>query len=74
MADGCLFFVLVRVRRRGRDRARLYPGQARQVFGLRPAGLPKVLHRSQGAEFHDVPMTKQTRNQVVYDWLGGILS
>ena len=46
--------------------------QARPVFRLLPAGIPKRLHTftaAEGAEYHDAPMAPQTRNQVVFDWL-----
>jgi dienelactone hydrolase len=52
------------------------PGQAPAVYDLLPAGLPKQFHTftvAEGAEFHDAPMAPQTRNQVVFDWLDGIL-
>jgi hypothetical protein len=29
---------------------------------------------AEGAEYHDAPMAPQTRNQVVFDWLDGILA
>jgi Esterase FrsA-like len=37
---------------------------------------PKAFHyftSAHGAEYHDAPMAPQTRNQVVFDWLDGIL-
>ncbi|HEY1644679.1 MAG TPA: hypothetical protein VGG35_28705 [Streptosporangiaceae bacterium] len=52
------------------------PGQARAVYKLLPVGLPKTFHTftvAEGAEFHDAPMAPQTRNQVVFDWLDGII-
>jgi dienelactone hydrolase len=52
------------------------PAQARAVYNLLPAGLPKAFHTftvAEGAEFHDAPMAPQTRNQVVFDWLDGII-
>lgn len=52
------------------------PGQARAVYNLLPAGLPKEFYTftvAEGAEFHDAPMAPQTRNQVVFDWLDGII-
>ncbi|HEX3493329.1 MAG TPA: hypothetical protein VHU92_28580 [Streptosporangiaceae bacterium] len=52
------------------------PGQARAVYDLLPAHLPKAFHTftaAEGAEFHDAPMAPQTRNQVVFDWLDSIL-
>jgi dienelactone hydrolase len=53
------------------------PWQARAVYDLLPANLPKQFHRftvAEGAEYHDAPMAPQTRNQVVFDWLDGILA
>jgi dienelactone hydrolase len=53
-----------------------YPGQAREVYDLLPAGLPKQFHTftvAEGAEYHDAPMAPQTRNQVVFDWLADTL-
>lgn len=50
--------------------------QARAVYDLLPAGVPKEFHIftvAEGAEYHDAPMAPQTRNQVVFDWLDGIL-
>jgi dienelactone hydrolase len=52
------------------------PGQARAVYNLLPANLPKAFHTftvAQGAQYHDAPMAPQTRNQVVFDWLDGII-
>jgi hypothetical protein len=52
------------------------PGQARAVYDLLPADLPKafrVLTIAEGANYHDGPIAPQTRNQVVFDWLDGIL-
>ncbi|HUZ22454.1 MAG TPA: CocE/NonD family hydrolase [Streptosporangiaceae bacterium] len=54
-----------------------YPGQAREVYDLLPANLPRAFHTftvAEGAEYHDAPMAPQTRNQVVFDWLDDILS
>jgi len=53
-----------------------YPGQAREVYDLLPVNLPRAFHTftvAEGAEYHDAPMAPQTRNQVVFDWLDGIL-
>jgi hypothetical protein len=52
------------------------PEQARAVYQLLPADLPKAFHTftvAQGAQFHDAPMAPQTRNQVVFDWLDAII-
>jgi dienelactone hydrolase len=48
--------------------------QGPEVFRLLRSD--KQYHRftaAQGAQFHCAPMAPQTRNQVVYDWLDGIL-
>jgi hypothetical protein len=56
-----------------------YPGQtqAREVYDLLPADIPKQFHTftvAEGAEYHDAPMAPQTRNQVVFDWLDDTLA
>jgi hypothetical protein len=51
--------------------------QADAVFGLLPKTIEKELHwftAAQGAEYHDAPMAPQTRNQVIFDWLDGVLA
>jgi dienelactone hydrolase len=48
--------------------------QGTEVFKL--LGGPKQFHQftaAEGAQFHCAPMAPQTRNQVVYDWLGGVV-
>jgi dienelactone hydrolase len=55
-----------------------YPGpqQARAVYDLLPKNLRKQFHTftfAEGAAYHDAPMAPQTRNQVVFDWLDGVL-
>jgi dienelactone hydrolase len=53
-----------------------YPGQALEVFNRLPAAVPKQYHTftvAEGAEYHDAPMAPQTRNQVVFDWIGDTL-
>jgi pimeloyl-ACP methyl ester carboxylesterase len=50
------------------------PKQGPVVYGLLRG--PKQFHQftaAEGAQFHCAPMAPQTRNQVVYDWLDGIL-
>ncbi|HEU5418221.1 MAG TPA: hypothetical protein VFV41_11075 [Streptosporangiaceae bacterium] len=52
------------------------PTQARAVYKLLPESLPRAFHTftvAEGAQFHDAPMAPQTRNQVVFDWLDGII-
>ncbi len=58
-----------------------------ELDALDPAGDPETLYHglgskrkklhtftvAQGAEYHCAPMAPQTRNQVVYDWLGTVL-
>ena len=49
-------------------------GQARKVYDL--LRCPRQFHyftSAHGAEYHDAPMAPQTRNQVVFDWLNGVL-
>jgi hypothetical protein len=44
------------------------------VYHLLPG--PKQFHQftdAMGAQLHCAPMAPQTRNQVVYDWVDGIL-
>ena len=51
--------------------------QAGDVFDLLPGHIDKQLHWftvAEGAEYHDAPMAPQTRNQVVFDWLDGVLA
>lgn len=51
-----------------------YPGQSQQVYDQLHSD--KTLHvftAAQGAQFHDEPMAPQTRNEVLYDWLGTTL-
>jgi len=48
--------------------------QGSQLFKLLRG--PKRLHTftaAEGAQFHCRPMAPQTRNQVVYDWIDGVL-
>jgi hypothetical protein len=48
--------------------------QGAEVYRLLRAG--KQFHEftvAEGAQFHCAPMAPQTRNQIVYDWLDGIL-
>jgi dienelactone hydrolase len=50
------------------------PEQGPVVYNLLRG--PKQFHQftaAEGAQFHCAPMAPQTRNQVVYDWLDGIL-
>jgi Esterase FrsA-like len=50
------------------------PGQARSVYKLlRSRKAYHYFTSADGAEYHDAPMAPQTRNQVVFDWLDGIL-
>ena len=50
------------------------PGQARSVYKLlRGRKAYQYFTSADGAEYHDAPMAPQTRNQVVFDWLDGIL-
>jgi dienelactone hydrolase len=52
----------------------LVTGQARKVYDL--LRCPRQFHfftSAHGAEYHDAPMAPQTRNQVVFDWLNGVL-
>jgi dienelactone hydrolase len=52
----------------------LVTGQARKVYDLLQC--PRQFHfftSAHGAEYHDAPMAPQTRNQVVFDWLNGVL-
>lgn len=51
--------------------------QARAVYALLPSGISKRFHTftvAEGAEYHDAPMAPQTRNQVVFDWLGDTMA
>ncbi len=50
--------------------------QAGAVYARLPKHIRKELRRftvAEGAEYHDAPMAPQTRNQVVFDWLDGVL-
>jgi dienelactone hydrolase len=50
------------------------PAQGPVVYNLLRG--PKQFHQftaAEGAQFHCAPMAPQTRNQVIYDWLDGIL-
>jgi hypothetical protein len=50
------------------------PGQARSVYDLlRGHRAYYNFTSADGAEYHDAPMAPQTRNQVVFDWLDGVL-
>ncbi len=51
-----------------------YPGQAQQLLNLLHSNKQLVtLTAADGAEYHDAPMAPQRRNQVVFDWLDGVL-
>jgi dienelactone hydrolase len=59
----------------GYEQDQFYPGQGSQVYALLRS--PKAYHyftSAHGAEYHDAPMAPQTRNQVVFDWLDGVLT
>ncbi len=51
-----------------------FPGQGAEVVRLlRPASRLHEFTAASGAQFHDAPMAPQRRNQVLFDWLGGVL-
>lgn len=51
-----------------------YPGQSQQLLSLLRSDKEMVtLTSAEGAEYHDAPMAPQRRNQVVFDWLDGVL-
>ncbi|HTT50876.1 MAG TPA: alpha/beta fold hydrolase [Streptosporangiaceae bacterium] len=51
-----------------------FPGQGTEVARLlRSANTLHEFTAATGAQFHDAPMAPQRRNQVLFDWLGGIL-